>query len=298
MTVFYNRNEIMSTVYEITEAQGEKKMPCLTFEQMLGYVEKKLSPALRSEVEKHLTSCEFCSEALEGFAAFPEKAKLRPMVESLNEQIEARYAVEAEPETTLSLADRLQSFVESIRNSIKTVIDVLATPRPNLRLAYVVASVFLVGVVSVLYLRRDQPYEKLFAEYYQPYPNIASSVRGELTDDKLQDAMQQYDAGDYKTALKLLQEFLAAEPDNATAQFYAGVCYLKSHEASKALAHLQRVTAQRDERLAEPAEWYVALAHLQKNNLAEAKATLNDLIAKSGIYKEQAMKLLEQLEKN
>jgi tetratricopeptide (TPR) repeat protein len=274
--------------------QGYQETPCLTFEQMLGYVEKNLSPAKRVEVEKHLTSCEFCSEALEGFAAFPEKAKLRPMVESLNEQIQARYAVEAEPEARFSLADRLQSVVAAIRNGVATVIDALATPRHNLRLAYVVATVFLVGIVSALYWGRETANEKLFAEYYQPYPNIASSVRGELSEEKLQEAMQQYDAGDFKAALTLLQEILATEPENNVAHFYAGVCYLKLEKPSLAIAGLQKVIAA-DERLSEPAEWYLALAYLQQNDAEKARASLNDIIAKKHIYKEQATMLLERL---
>jgi len=279
----------------MTETQDHKETPCPAFEQMLGYVEKTLSTAKRREVEKHLTSCEFCSEALEGFAAFPEKVKLPAMVESLNEQIEARYAVEAEPETTLSLADRLQSVVDSIRHSFETVIDALATPRPNLRLAYVVASVFVVGIVSVLYWDQDQPNEKLFAEYYQPYPNIASSVRGELAEGKLQDALQQYDAGNFKAALKPLQEILVTEPDNAAANFYAGVSYLKVGESERAIAGLQKVIAHNDAKFSEPAAWYLALAFLQQNDLAQTRATLEAIIATDHLYKEQAVKLLERL---
>jgi hypothetical protein len=282
------------------ETQDHQEMPCLAFEQMLGYVEKTLSPSKRSEVEKHLTSCEFCSEALEGFAAFPEKAKLPAMVESLNEQIEARYAVEAEPveaepEAGLSLADRWQSVVDSIRNGIETVIDILATPRRNLRFAYVVASVLLVGIVSVLYLGKDQPNEKLFAEYYQTYPNIASSVRGELTEGKLQEALQQYDAANFKAALKLLQQILLTEPNNAAANFYAGVLYLKSEESERAVASLQKVIAPQDQKLAEPAEWYLALAFLQQNDLAQTRATLSKIAAKDHAFKEQATALLEKL---
>jgi len=290
----------MLTSYKTTETQDHKETPCLAFGQMLGYVEKTLSPAKRAEAEKHLTSCEFCSEALEGFAAFPEKAKLPAMVELLNEQIEARYAVEAEPveaepEAGLSLAERLQSVVDSIRNGIETVIDVLATPRPNLRLAYVVASVFVVGFVSVLYLGKDQPNEKLFAEYYQPYPNIASSVRGELTEGKLQDALQQYDAGNFKAALKLLQEILVTEPDNAAANFYAGVSCLKIEESARAVINLQKVIALNDPKFSEPAEWYLALAFLQQNDLTKTRAPLETIIATDHLYKEQAVKLLERL---
>jgi len=281
--------------HEMTETQDHKETPCLAFEQMLGYVEQTLSPAKRRDVEKHLTSCEFCSEALEGFAAFPEKAKLPAMVESLNEQIEARYAVEAEPETTLSLADRLQAVVDSIRNGIETVIDVLATPRPNLRLAYVVASVFVVGFVSVLYLGKEQPNEKLFAEYYQTYPNIASSVRGELTEGKLQDALQQYDAGNFKAAIALLQEILVTEPDNAAANFYAGVSCLKIEESERAVINLQKVIALNDPKFSEPAEWYLALAFLQQNDLAKTRVRLEAIIATDHLYKAQAVKLLERL---
>lgn len=293
----------MSTVYETTEAQGEKEMSCLTFEQMLGYVEKKLSPAKRAEVEAHLTACEFCSEAMEGFAAFPEKAKLRPIIESLNAQIEARYAVEAKlaeagPEATFSLAERLQSVVESIRNGFETVIDALATPHPKLRLAYVVASVFVVGIVSVLYLGKDQPNEKLFAEYYQTYPNVASSVRGELTEGKLQDALQQYDAGDFKAAITRLQEILVTESDNIVANFYAGVSYLKVEESERAVGNLQKVVALNDPQFSEPAEWYLALAYLQQNDLEKTRAALNEILTEEHIYKEQAIKLSERLRDN
>jgi tetratricopeptide (TPR) repeat protein len=289
----------------MTETQDHQETPCSSFEQMLGYVEQTLSPAKRVEVEKRLTACEFCSEALEGFAAFPEKAKLRTMVESLNEQIQAHYAVkaelveaepvEAEPEAALSLADRWQSVVASIRRGLETVVDALATPRYNLRLAYVVASVFLVGIVSVLYLRRDQSHEKLLAEYYQPYPNIAASVRGELTEEKLQDAMQQYDAGDFKAAFVRLQEILAVEPNNTAAQFYAGICQLQLKDAEPALRNFQNVIAARDQKLAEPAAWYAALAYVQRNDLENARALLKGIVAADGVYKEPATKLLERL---
>jgi hypothetical protein len=274
-------------------------MSCLTFEQILGYAENKLSPQGRAEVDQHLTSCEFCSEALEGFAAFPEKAKLRLMVESLNEQIHARYAAEAALEEKATPARKrtgaFQSILDSLREGIEMVVSTLATPSYGLKLAYGVATVFLVGVVSVLYLGRETANEKLFAEYYQPYPNIASSVRGELIEDKLQDAMQQYDAGDFKAALALLQEILAAEPENIVANFYAGVCCLKLEKPALAIAGLQKVIAANDERLAEPAEWYLALAYLQQNDAEKARTTLNAIIAADRVYKAQAMKLLERL---
>lgn len=293
------RMKIMLTSYETTGTPNHEEMPCLTFEQMLGYVEKTLAPAKRAGIEKHLTSCEFCSEALEGFAAFPEKARLRPMVESLNERIQARYTTETVSEEKATPADKragaFQSILDSVREGIEMIVSALTTPSYGLKLAYGVAMVFFVGIVSVLYWGRETANEKLFAEYFQPYPNIASSVRGELTEGKLQDAMQQYDTGDFKAALAHLQEILAAEPGNATAQFYVGICYLQFKEAKKAISSLQKVITLQDQKLDEPARWYLALAYLWQNDVENARTTLNVIVASDRTYKEQAVNLLERL---
>jgi hypothetical protein len=289
----------MLPAHETTGTRNDNDVACLTFEQMLGYVEKTLSEKMRAKVENHLISCELCSEAMEGFAAFLEKAKLRPMIESLNAQIEARYATKAAPEARMAPAGRLtevfQSVINSVREGIETLVSALATPRYGLKLAYAVAAVFLVGIVSVFYPGREKPNAALFAEYYQPYPNVASSVRGEIVEGKLQDAMQQYDAGDFKATLALLQEILAAEPGNTTAQFYAGISCLKLKETEKAVISLQKVIARPEQKLAEPAEWYLALSYLQKNDLVQTRTMLNEIIMKDHAYKEHATRLLERL---
>jgi len=48
-------------------------------------------------------------------------------------------------------------------------------------------------------------------------------------------------------------------------------------------------------RSASPAAWYLALAYLQKNEVAEAKSVLGQIIADDGAYKEKATKLVERL---
>lgn len=291
--------KIMLTSYETA---GTQDLPCLTFEQMLGYIEKTLAPAKLAGIEKHLTFCTFCSEALEGFAAFPEKARLQPMVESLNERIQARHTTETVSEEKATPADKragaFQSILDSVREGIEMIVSALTTPSYGLKLAYGVAMVFFVGIVSVLYWGRETANAKLFAEYYQMYPNIASSVRGELTEGKLQDALQQYDAGDFKTAITRLQEILATEPDNAAANFYAGVSCLKVEESERAVADLQRTIALNDAKFSEPAQWYLALAFLQQNDLEKTRTTLNEILTKEHLYKEQALKLLERLRDN
>ncbi len=276
-----------------------EELSCLSFEQMAAYVEKNLPAEQRAEVEVHLALCELCRESMEGMLAFSGTDKLRTMVESLNEEIALRTApqidTEESPAFISSLLESLKGLAASIRNGFEEIVSFLITPANHLRLAYVVATVFVLGFVSVFYFNRERPNETLFAEYYEPYPNLASSVRGELTEGKLQDALQQYDARAYKATLELLQKILAIDPENAAANFYAGVSYLKIEESERAVASLQKALALNDPKFSEPAEWYLALAYLQKNDVENTRARLKEILAKDRAFKEQAARLSERL---
>lgn len=49
---------------------------CPSQEQLLDYVQGKLSPEERHAIELHITDCEMCSEALEGLMAIRQKEKI------------------------------------------------------------------------------------------------------------------------------------------------------------------------------------------------------------------------------
>jgi len=49
---------------------------CLSQQQLLDYVQHKLSPEQQHEVERHLADCELCSEAVEGLQAIRHKEKI------------------------------------------------------------------------------------------------------------------------------------------------------------------------------------------------------------------------------
>ena len=46
---------------------------CPTQQQLLDYVQGRLTPEQQHEVELHLSDCELCSEAIEGLSAFEKK---------------------------------------------------------------------------------------------------------------------------------------------------------------------------------------------------------------------------------
>ncbi|HVI48372.1 MAG TPA: zf-HC2 domain-containing protein [Chitinophaga sp.] len=49
---------------------------CPSQQQLLDYVQGRLTPEEQHEVEMHLADCELCSEALEGLAAIKDKQKI------------------------------------------------------------------------------------------------------------------------------------------------------------------------------------------------------------------------------
>ena len=60
---------------------------CPAQQQLLNYVQGKLSAAEQHEVEKHVADCELCSDALEGLAAIPQKERLPVMVRQMKWQL-------------------------------------------------------------------------------------------------------------------------------------------------------------------------------------------------------------------
>src|ERR1035437_6866664 len=61
---------------------------CISEQTMFDYIDKKLSAKENHSVEKHLLSCELCSDALDGL----EVLKSRTRISSLNQNISERIA--------------------------------------------------------------------------------------------------------------------------------------------------------------------------------------------------------------
>ncbi|RBL91612.1 anti-sigma factor family protein [Chitinophaga flava] len=81
---------------------------CPTQQQLLDYVQGKLSAEEQHEVEMHLTDCAFCSEALEGLATIKDKEKIpgwiREMKWEVLKKLRKRYRSRRKTESYISLA--------------------------------------------------------------------------------------------------------------------------------------------------------------------------------------------------
>ncbi|WP_143097770.1 anti-sigma factor [Chitinophaga sp. CF118] len=60
---------------------------CPAQQELLDYVQGRLSPEKQHEVELHLADCELCSEAVEGLAAFRQKEQIPGMLKQMKKQV-------------------------------------------------------------------------------------------------------------------------------------------------------------------------------------------------------------------
>ena len=81
---------------------------CPSQQQLLDYVQGKLTPAEQHEVEIHLADCELCSEAMEGLSAIKDKEKIPgwiiEMRWNLLKKLRKRYRPRRKFNTYVSLA--------------------------------------------------------------------------------------------------------------------------------------------------------------------------------------------------
>ncbi len=64
--------------------------PCLTQDQMMGYIDGKLSTDVQHTCEKHMLDCEMCSDALEGLMLVKDRAVLTtPLTKSATATVES-----------------------------------------------------------------------------------------------------------------------------------------------------------------------------------------------------------------
>ena len=135
--------------------------------------------------------------------------------------------------------------------------------------------------------------DTLFAQYYEPYPNIVAPIIKSSTEVTDYDAaFQLYEQQQYESAIQL---FKKVPLDEAT-EFYQALSFLGQENYSQAIARLSLIAKSEDAAFQRPAQWYAALAYLQLNQSSEAKILLIQI---SNIdnhrFQSKAKRLLEAL---
>jgi tetratricopeptide (TPR) repeat protein len=252
-----------------SDEAGESDSACLAAADILAYLGRELPPERILRIEEHLDHCRLCSAAVEGVGEMEGRERFLPGVESLNARVRARSA---------AARHRARALLKPARAHYLAL-----------------AATLVVGLGAGLYLTRQSPGQQLFAEHFEPYPSTRPLVRGEAPKDPLSDALARYEARDYESALRALEEILARQPDEPTALFYSGIASLCLGQPRPAASSLERVLVLGGTDYRAPAEWYLALAHLRMDDRDEARARLERISAGEGFYRQRAADLLGRL---
>ncbi|MEO7312471.1 MAG: hypothetical protein ABIX01_18950 [Chitinophagaceae bacterium] len=187
-----------------------------------------------------------------------------------------------------ALQERLDSFHQALQERVAKTVSL--TPKTAWKTWLAVASVLLAFVVGGYWiLNRQSPDEKLFATYFKPDPGLISAMS--TTDNYVFDkAMIDYKTGDYQNAITAWQGLLKNDQNNDTLNYFIGAGYVALKETKTAIPFLQKVVAVTQSYFVKDAYWYLGLAMIKEDRLADAK----DLINKSEHpNKEQLLKELK-----
>ena len=251
-----------SKQFKIKSVENEVDTPCLSLSQLIGYNKNNLQSHELEKIEHHVKFCDICADAVAGITTVSDTEKVWQNIRDINRKIHQRLA----PKTHRRIDAKV----------------------------YYAAALLLITLVYVFQLFFQQPvHEKLFAEYFKPYPNTIPLVRGSVSSGDLEAAMMQYELGNFSNSLSQLKIIITKDADNATAQFYSGICLLETKRVTEAILHFENVN--KESNFGELADWYTALAYLKNKNKKTAKQILNRIVKRGETYRHKSNELLKKI---
>lgn len=166
------------------------------------------------------------------------------------------------------------------------------------RLSAIAAAVLVLIVAYRFFLPSKQlSTTALLEEYYDTYPMLLSSRSSDESteNEQLTQAISAYQSQDFERAATTFSEISEINSENLSYQFYQALSLLESQQTAEAITIFQALIAHPSHAFTEQSQWYLALAHLQNEDLAKVKSALENI--EDGAFKyEEAQALLTKLE--
>lgn len=194
-----------------------------------------------------------------------------------------------------------QAAREEMQSELKTLEHKLASSSSSSPLRSnwikIAAALAIVAIATwLLWPPATKSPQQLFAENFEPYPNIIMpTVRGGQTADStvMAQAYKAYDMQEYTKAIEL---FESLEVKAEGVLLYLGNSYLANGSAEKAVPVFEKVISDFDI-FDEQAEWYLALSYLKLGNKEKASEISKAIVDRGGDYASKAKRLLLTLNK-
>jgi hypothetical protein len=189
-----------------------------------------------------------------------------------------------------------QHFNLQLKQKLQQEEKLIASRPKNLAWIGIAASFILISMLSYFLMNRTD-YAAVYAENFQPYPNVLYPSERSAAPMNEMEAFAYYESGNYENAIESFIYLLENTSENREfIELYLGVSYLANLEAEKSIEILSSVvnsTAPENVKL--PARWYLALAYLQQKKPEDAEPVLKILANGSSSYAARAKAVLDQL---
>ena len=111
----------------------------------------------------------------------------------------------------------------------------------------------------------------------------------------LEKAMEQFDRGDFTSALNRYEIILSQYSEDLNALFYGGLCFYNFGEFEKAKERFTGVMEINLNAFKEEALWFITKCEIELGHIENARDILDQIIVSGGFYSEQAIKLKKSL---
>jgi len=161
---------------------------------------------------------------------------------------------------------------------------------------YAAASVLaLCAVAATLYLQtpRSVSNDSLFSQYYNS-ENIIDQTRG---DQNIVEAVIKFQQKDFKTASVLFKSILDKDNSNIALWFYYGISNIETQNFENSIKAFKTIIEQNDNLYVEHAEWYLGLCYLKSNQKQKAIDQFGAVAANpDNFHHKEAKDILEKMQ--
>jgi tetratricopeptide (TPR) repeat protein len=108
-------------------------------------------------------------------------------------------------------------------------------------------------------------------------------------------ALFSYNEKVWTEALEGFNQYLEYNPNDIESIFKAGMCNYNLKNYTQAITQFNTVITKGSGKYYDDAEWLKTQSYIKQNNTESAKEMLNQIVSKNGKYKNEAQKLLNEL---
>jgi len=138
--------------------------------------------------------------------------------------------------------------------------------------------------------------DTVFNKYYNPYDVTVTYRSGNTEVDRiLLNALERYEEHEYDEALLLFEEVLDKRQNDMAVNLYSGISYMEEEKYQKATISFNQIISNNDNLFIEQAKWYLSMCYVKTENIDKAELVLNEIIQEQSYYKDQAKKVLRDL---